>query len=121
MKVTLNALLGAALLVAPSLGHTAIKPPSPDKALTPNSSEAPSGCKLLLSDKGWPADDVWKTAFPGVFKKLKGTEGPDFMVQAKTVEDVQKAVNFAREHNVRLSIITTGHDFHGRFVNLLTC
>jgi hypothetical protein len=114
MKTTINALLGAVLLAAPGLAHTAIKPPGSDKALTPNSSNAPPGCKLLLSDKGWPADSVWKKEFPGIFKKLKGTEAPDFMVQAKTVEDVQKTVNFAREHNIRLTIITTGHDFHGR-------
>lgn len=114
MKATLSALLGAALLASPALGHTAIKPPSPDKALTPNSSEAPPGCKLLLSDKGWPEDSVWRSTFPGIFRKLKGTEAPDYMVQAKSVADVQKVVNFAREHNVRLTIITTGHDFGGR-------
>jgi hypothetical protein len=116
MKASFNALLGVALLAGPSMAHTAIKPPSPDRALTPNSSNAPPGCKLLASDKQWPADDVWKKAFPGVFKKLKGTEAPDWMVQAKSVEDVQKAVNFAREHNVRLTIISTGHDFGGRLV-----
>ena len=114
MKTAINTLLGVALLASSSLAHTAIRPPSPDKALTPGSSEAPPGCKLLASDKGWPTDDVWKKAFPGVFKKLKGTEGPDWMVQAKSVEDVQKAVNFARDNNVRLTIISTGHDFHGR-------
>lgn len=116
MKGAINALLGAVLLAAPSLAHTAIKPPSPDKALTPNSLDTPAGCKALASDKQWPADDVWKKAFPGVFKKLKGTEAPDYMVQAKSVQDVQNVVNFAREHNVRLTIITTGHDFGGRLV-----
>jgi hypothetical protein len=111
---TFTALVSAAVLVAPTLGHVAVKPPSPDKALTPNSSTAPPGCKLLASDKGWPADDVWKKAFPEAFKKMKGTEGPDWWLQAKSVEDVQKAVNFARDNNVRLSVISTGHDFHGR-------
>lgn len=114
MKSSINALLGVALLAGTSVAHTAIKPPSPDRALTPNSSNAPPGCKLLASDKGFPSDDVWKKEFPGVYKKLKGTEAPDFMVQAKSVADVQKAVNFAREHNVRLTIISTGHDFGGR-------
>ncbi|TLD35106.1 Mitochondrial intermediate peptidase [Venturia nashicola] len=114
MKGAINALVGAALLAAPVLGHSAIKPPSPDKALTPNSVNTPAGCKALLSDKQWPADAVWRKAFPGVFRKLKGTEAPDYMVQAKSVKDVQNVVNFAREHNVRLTIISTGHDFHGR-------
>jgi hypothetical protein len=116
MKLLTPTALAAALFAAYSTQHTAILPPFPDKALRPNSTIAPSGCKYLLSDKGWPADHVWKAAFPGVFKKLKGTVGPDWMVQAKSVADVQKAVNFAKEHNVRLSIISTGHDFHGRCV-----
>jgi hypothetical protein len=111
---TPNILLGVALFVAPSLQHVAIKPPSPDKALTPNSSTAPQGCKLLASDKGFPADNVWKAAFPNAFKKMKGTEGPDWWVQATSIGVVQKAVTFAKEHNVRLSVISTGHDFMGR-------
>jgi len=115
MKSLLLAISAAFLFAGSSTAHTAILPPFPDKALFANSSEAPAGCKFLPSDKGWPADHVWKKAFPGIFKKLKGTVGPDWMVQAKTVEDVQHVVNFAREHNVRLTIITTGHDFHGKF------
>jgi hypothetical protein len=114
MRLILSILLGVVFLAGESLQHTGILPPLPDKALIANSSVAPEGCKLLASDKGWPADWKWRSTFPGVFKKLKGTVGPDWMVQAKTVGDVQKVVNFARENNVRLSIISTGHDFHGR-------
>lgn len=114
MKSLVLALSTAALFAGQSSQHTAIFPPFPDKALYANSSEAPPGCRLLLSDKGWPADSVWKTTFPGIFKKLRGTVGPDWMMQAKNIADVQKAVNFARERNVRLTVITTGHDFHGR-------
>jgi hypothetical protein len=104
-----------ALLAQSSLQHTAILPPFPDKALKPNSSDAPAGCRLLLSDRGWPTDDIWKAEFPGIFKKLRGTVGPDWMFQAQSVADVQKAVNFAREKNVRLTVISTGHDFGGRY------
>jgi hypothetical protein len=112
MKVLSIALLGVlSLLPALSHGHSAIMPPAPDKALHANSSTTPAGCKKLSSDKGWPADSVWTSTFPGVYKKLRGTKGPDWMVQAKSVEDVQKAVNFAREQKVRLTIISTGHDF----------
>lgn len=109
MKSVFLAASAAVLFAGQTVAHTAILPPFPDKALTANSSEAPAGCKFLPSDKGWPTDHVWKTNFPGIFKKLKGTVGPDWMVQAKNVADVQKVVNFAREHNVRLTIITTGH------------
>jgi hypothetical protein len=119
MKLLLSTVSAAALFTSLSTQHTAILPPFPDKALRPNTTEAPAGCRFLLSDKGWPADSVWKAAFPGIFKKLRGTVGPDWMVQAKTVADVQKVVNFAKERNVRLTIISTGHDFHGRFVSLV--
>jgi hypothetical protein len=28
-------------------------------------------------------------------------------------------VNFARDHNIRLTVITAGHDFHGRYDGLI--
>jgi len=33
---------------------------------------------------------------------------------AKTTADVQRAINFVNKHKVRLTIINTGHDYHGR-------
>jgi len=113
---TISVLISAALLAGPSLQHVAIKPPTPDKILRPNSSTAPPGCKLLASDKGWPSDDVWQKAFPKAFQKMKGTEGPDWWIQPQTVKEVQDAVNFARTHNIRLTVIASGHDFSGRSV-----
>jgi hypothetical protein len=108
MKSSISALVAVALLLAGEcLGHTAILPPFPDKALIFNTTVAPPGCKYLSSDAGFPADSLWRSTFPGIYKKLKGTMGPDWMVQTRTVADVQKAVNFARDHNVRLSVITT--------------
>lgn len=105
---------GAALIASPALAHVAIKPPSPDKWLTPNSSTAPAGCKLLASDKGFPTEAEVKKEFPEIFTKMKGTEGPDFWLQATSVADVQKAVKFAAKKNIRINVITSGHDFHGR-------
>jgi hypothetical protein len=114
MRNFLSALLSVGLLVGLSVQHTAILPPNPDKVLTPNSTDTPPGCKKLPSDRGWPSDQVWRSAFPRVFKKLRGTEAPDWFFQAKTVADVQRAFSFVREHNVRLTVISTGHDFLGR-------
>jgi hypothetical protein len=110
----MKSFIALAVLVGSSIAHIAIMPPMPDRALKPNSSEAPAGCKLLPSDKGWPVDEVWRKTFPGIYKKLRGTFGPDWTYQAKNVQQVQNAVNFARERNVRLTVISTGHDFHGR-------
>jgi hypothetical protein len=114
MKEFGSALLGVAYLASVVTAHVAIIPPFPDRALTYNTTHTPHGCKKLSSDKGWPADTTWRSTFPGIFKKLRGTFGPDWMYQVTNVEQVQTAVNFAREHNVRLTLITTGHDFHGR-------
>jgi hypothetical protein len=111
---SISIVVSAALLASPALAHVAIKPPSPDKWLTPNSSTAPAGCKLLASDKGFPTEAEIKKEFPNVFQKMKGTEGPDFWIQPTSVADVQKAVNFARKRNIRVNVITSGHDFHGR-------
>lgn len=53
---------------------------------------------------------------------LGGSEGlecgrgwlPDYVVMAKTREHIKAGVDFAREHNLRLVIRNTGHDFMGR-------
>ncbi|KAH7346121.1 FAD/FMN-containing isoamyl alcohol oxidase-like protein MreA [Pyrenochaeta sp. MPI-SDFR-AT-0127] len=42
------------------------------------------------------------------------TSFPAYVVNASVVRDIQLAVNFARNHNIRLTIKNTGHDFLGR-------
>lgn len=78
----------------------------------------PDGCKRLATDAGFPSPDVWSSALPGIqSRKLAADEGlarPDYRFAARTADDVQKAVRFASEHNVRLTVITTGHDYQGR-------
>ncbi|KAF5354160.1 hypothetical protein D9756_007149 [Leucocoprinus leucothites] len=39
---------------------------------------------------------------------------PQYAILAETVEDIQAGVNFAREHNLRLSVKASGHDLLGR-------
>lgn len=39
---------------------------------------------------------------------------PVYVVDARKTSDIQHAVNFARDHNVRLVIKNTGHDFAGK-------
>jgi len=102
-------LLALAGLLGLALGDSAPLPPAPDKVLTANSTTAPAGCKLLASDKGFPA-----VAPAGFIPKKKGTLNPDWTVIAKTVEQVQAAVKFAAETKVRLTVISRGHDFMGR-------
>lgn len=76
-------------------------------------TETPAGCRKLKTDIDWPTQGQWEAALPGVVATNGSDEHgplPDYRLQARSVEDVQKAVRFAKEHNVRLSVLTTGHD-----------
>lgn len=79
----------------------------------PNTTTTPSGCRKLNTDIDWPDVEIWKAALPGVVA-TNGSDkwGPtvDYRLQAKSVADVQNAVRFAKEHNIRLTVLTTGHD-----------
>jgi hypothetical protein len=77
---------------------------------------APAGCKKLPADADWPSPDVvnselpgWEAPMPDGIKKH-----PNYVYDVKTVASVQRAVRFVAKHNIRLSIINTGHDFLGR-------
>ncbi|KAF1815079.1 hypothetical protein P152DRAFT_480166 [Eremomyces bilateralis CBS 781.70] len=77
---------------------------------------APAGCKLLPGDANWPADTVWKQALPEVVARgpQENITRPDYRIDAESSADVIAAVKFASQHNVRLSILNSGHDFLGR-------
>ncbi|KAL1595301.1 hypothetical protein SLS60_009991 [Paraconiothyrium brasiliense] len=73
----------------------------------------PAGCRRLKTDAGWPTHAQWEAALPGVVATNGSDQHgplPDYRLQARSIEDVQKAVRFAKDHNVRLSVLTTGHD-----------
>ncbi|KLU91525.1 FAD binding domain-containing protein [Magnaporthiopsis poae ATCC 64411] len=70
----------------------------------------------------WPQGDTCRVALPGSgpggADPPPCTRGgfPEYVVNATTVRDVQAAVNFARNKNLRLVVKNTGHDFGGRSV-----
>lgn len=69
-------------------------------------------CKVTATDAAWPTEDVWKKAMPKVAVRgnLKaGVTAPDYKVMATNSQEVIQAVKFAAEHNVRLSILNSGH------------
>jgi hypothetical protein len=80
-------------------------------------TKTPEGCRKLNTDTDWPAQKAWEDAMPGVeylrsaFKR--GTT-PDYRYQVRSVPDVQRALKFAQDNNIRVTIITTGHDYLGR-------
>ncbi|KAI1656418.1 FAD-binding domain-containing protein [Daldinia decipiens] len=63
----------------------------------------------------WPEGDTCHTTF-GQQTGENCTQGafPVYVVNATTVRQIQIAVNFARNRNLRLVIKNTGHDFVGR-------
>jgi hypothetical protein len=73
-------------------------------------------CRRIAGDEGWPADEIWKEALPGVIAVARKKEDnhPNYRYSARNHGDIQAAVNFATEHHVRLSVIASGHDFLGR-------
>ncbi|TLD19356.1 Mitochondrial intermediate peptidase [Venturia nashicola] len=73
----------------------------------------------MASDADWPAAAEWTKAMGSdVQARSKtlaaGVYRPDFSLRAESYKDVQNAVKFAATNNVRLTLITTGHDFPGR-------
>ncbi|KAJ3575466.1 hypothetical protein NP233_g1083 [Leucocoprinus birnbaumii] len=98
----------------------------------------PSGevCRLTLcSTADWTSAN-WRNTVPGAMNQVNWEQDynsvppslcgqftpaicgqgdvPPFAILAQTAEDIQAGVNFAREHNLRLSIKASGHDYLGR-------
>lgn len=46
-------------------------------------------------------------------KVTAGKQHPQYRLEATNVQDVIAAVKFAKEHNIRISILNSGHDFQG--------
>jgi hypothetical protein len=76
-------------------------------------------CKKLPGDPDWPTPDAWSKALPGVIPRGPQdpkVKRPDYQLIVTNVSQVQAAVKFAVDNNLRLSILNSAHDFVGRFV-----
>lgn len=65
------------------------------------------------------SSEFWNMKFSGGFQStgLQGgfsTRPSEYAVRAHSVDDVRNAVNFARQHNLRLIVKGAGHDYVGR-------
>ncbi|KAK4450463.1 putative fad binding domain-protein [Podospora aff. communis PSN243] len=117
---SLNATLAGGLL----------KPTPPSTVCYQGPNYNAAQCSYLLTNATnndfWIEDPVtvlspWlqgSTCMPALNATGNCTQGgfPVYVVNATTVRDIQAAVNFARNKNVRLIIKNTGHDFGGRSV-----
>ncbi|PVH83979.1 FAD-binding domain-containing protein [Cadophora sp. DSE1049] len=82
----------------------------------------PPNCRKLPTDTDWPSPSAWSSAIPGIIPNTPLTTNtttnsssiPTYRIRARTFLDVQNAIRFATTHNIRLSVITTGHDQLGR-------
>jgi len=66
---------------------------------------------ISTDNNNWNND----SCLPSPLAPCSGEGYPVYVVNATCVEDVQKGVDFAREHNVRLVVKGTGHDYLGRY------
>jgi FAD/FMN-containing dehydrogenase len=75
-----------------------------------------ASCKTILGDESWPEKSVWRKAMPEIeLQKAKANwKQPNYRLDATTIDEVSAAVKFTNEHNIRLSILNSGHDFIGR-------
>jgi hypothetical protein len=98
----------------PEIVHTTSS--SKDELATVQRLPAPLGCKKLPTDADWPSADVVQEELPGWEAPMPDgkMKHPDYIYEAKSVNSVRRAVKFASKHNIRLSIINSGHDFLGR-------
>ena len=73
-------------------------------------------CKAIPGDSAWPAPATWTQELPGAKeqKPAKGVEHANYRFDVNSVNQVIAAIKFAKRYNVRLSILNSGHDFHGR-------
>ncbi|KAF1992567.1 FAD-binding domain-containing protein [Aulographum hederae CBS 113979] len=118
----------AALQLAAALPHgpggddddapAAAAPEVPAAPIEPGTGSTPTDCRVLHTDKEWPAPDAWSKAVPDIAQSKISADGkelhPDYTLIAKSVEDVQNGVKFAKANNLRLTVINSGHDYLGR-------
>jgi hypothetical protein len=85
-------------------------------AVSNGTVETPSGCKAIKGDRSFPDISVWNNELPGVVPTVRKGDpftSTDYTFVAWNASDVQKAIRFASSHNIRLSVINSGHDFLG--------
>ncbi|KAI1122431.1 hypothetical protein F5Y10DRAFT_254122 [Nemania abortiva] len=66
-----------------------------------------------------PVSNMWEqfnndTCLVGPNTPCSGAGYPAYVVNATTAEDVKLSLEFARKHNVRVVVKSSGHDFQGR-------
>jgi hypothetical protein len=116
-----------------SIGGRLIQPRAPAAACHPDQPEYNVGsCAQIVNSwnsSQWhsdnPVSDDWQnwnnySCLPDPSLPCSVEGYPTYVVNASTAEHIQMAVTFASDHNLRLNVKSTGHDYLGRFVQLTT-
>jgi hypothetical protein len=87
-------------------------PQNTTKPIFKASTITPVGCRKNATDVDWPTPAEWKAALPGVVARASSLAAsvvrPDYHFNAMIVADVQAAVKFCAQRNIRLTIINSG-------------
>ncbi|KAI1154079.1 FAD-binding domain-containing protein [Nemania diffusa] len=111
-----------------STGGKLIKPgPPPGAVCHPREPTfRPYQCAIITAAWGTydfhqssPVSNMWQqfnndTCLVGPNTPCSGAGYPAYVVNATTAMDVKLSLDFARKHNVRVVVKSTGHDFQGR-------
>jgi hypothetical protein len=103
-----------------------LKPEAPGAAcIRGSASYSASSCNSVTSgfgDSSWhaknPVSNMWQnynnySCVPGS-GSCSGAGYPVYVLEATNAEDIKSVIDFARTHDVRVNIKSTGHDFLGR-------
>ena len=113
-----------------SVSGRLLQPPPPGAVCHPgqptyNATE----CPIVLNawygidfHAGNPISSVWDnwnndSCLPTLPSPCSGEGYPVYVINATCKEDVKAGIDFARKHNVRLNVKSTGHDLLGRSVS----
>jgi FAD/FMN-containing dehydrogenase len=80
-------------------------------------TKTPVGCRAMITDETYPSPEVWKKELPTSEMRnvdLEGDGHTEYKIRPSTYQEVVEAVKFSSKHNLRLSIMNSGHDFVGR-------
>ncbi|KAH8656592.1 hypothetical protein BGZ60DRAFT_518731 [Tricladium varicosporioides] len=82
-------------------------------------SKVLNGWYTVLLHTEDPVSSAWNnwnndSCLPTLPSPCSGEGYPVYVINATSKEDVKVGVDFAREHNIRLNVKSTGHDYLGR-------
>ncbi|XP_013421321.1 FAD-linked oxidoreductase ZEB1 [Lingula anatina] len=86
----------------------------PDQSCWPSVEEIEAFCRTIYGECVLPGEPFYRNATIGTIQPERWVANPGLIIYIITLQDIQKSVIFASRFNIRISVITSGHDFIGR-------